>query len=338
MFLTVPNDFSNWRKFANIELNDEFDGVRVNLPKRFRIDLTEVLTGLRDNESEEFETRKPDDKNSRNRNEFVVNCINQIWNENPHNYKDTDFMSNITAINGNLSKLAEIWAKLYSLVERIEKREFALAIDHQRFGALVDTVIGVDTEVFGMNNLYIDTDSQVDEETQNLTIMNTIIRQMSKYFTSERKLKEDEMSMVSNSTLESWKMFQDYLISLHFLIERFTNYKIESEREIQELLSRIMKTTDRIKKLKMKSDITGSEIDRNVTMLTKAVDQLSMSVSRIILVKINFVNEYNIFQKVKYLISEVFQDWFDERGKYFEKRNDSIQRLFSDLKDMPLGN
>lgn len=340
MFLTVPNDFSNWKKFANIESNDEFDGIRVNLPRRFKLDLSDILKGLRDTESDyvEQDAIEPETNNSKSKNEFVINNINQIWNENPAKFKDKDFIMNVTQLNENLSKLAEIWSKLYLLVERIEKRELALSADHQRFSMFLDSMIKVDGDVFRIGNLVPNKNRQIDDETQNMSVINSVLHQISKYLVGSRKLKEKEMSIINNEILESWKNFQDYLIGLHFLIERFFNYKIESEKEIQTLLNRIMKTNDRIKHLKMKSDIRGSEVDRHIDILTTSMDNLSMLISRIILVKTTFVNEFKIFQKVKYLISEVLQDWFNQRSIYSDKKNDSIQRLLNDLKDMPLGN
>lgn len=342
MFLTVPNDFSNWKKFANIELNDEFDGIRVNLPRRFRLDLSDILKGLRDTESEYEapQTSHHTDNgraSSKNKNEFVINNINQIWNENPSHFKDKEFVSSVTRINENLSKLAEFWSKLYLLVERIEKREIALSADHQRFALFLESMIKVDTELFSMDKLVSSKTENVDES-QNLSVINSILEQVCKYFTSSRKLKEEEMAVINNEILESWKNFQDYLISLHFLIERFFNYKIESEKEIQAILQRLMKANEKIKQLKMKSDIRGSEIDKHIDILTTSMDQLSMTISRIILVKTTFVNEFMLFQKVKYLISEVFQDWFSQRSTYSETKNVHIQRLLEELRDMPLGN
>ncbi|KAG0686994.1 Sorting nexin mvp1 [Pichia californica] len=343
MFLSVPNDFSNWKKFANIELNDEFDGIRINLPRRFNVDLTDVLKGLRDNESEYEENydesldEHENIHNSNNRNEFVINNINQIWNESPTKFKDKEFISNINKLNDNLTNLAEFWSKLYLLVERIEKRELALSVDHQRFAIYLENLIKNDTDIFGMDNLIENKSRTIDDETQNMTIINSILSQVCKYFVKSRQLKEEELLIVNNEILESWKSFHDYLISLHFLIERFFNYKIDSEKEIQNLLQRIIKTNEKIKQLKMKSDIRGSEIDKHINILILSMDQLSMLISRIILVKTAFCNEFKLFQKVKYLISEVFQNWFDQRSKYSEIKNDNVQKLLNELKDMPLG-
>lgn len=343
MFLSVPNDFSNWKKFANIELNDEFDGIRINLPRRFNVDLTDVLKGLRDNESEYEENydesldEHENIHNSNNRNEFVINNINQIWNESPTKFKDKEFISNINKLNDNLTNLAEFWSKLYLLVERIEKRELALSVDHQRFAIYLENLIKNDNDIFGMDNLIENKSRTIDDETQNMTIINSILSQVCKYFVKSRQLKEEELLIVNNEILESWKSFHDYLISLHFLIERFFNYKIDSEKEIQNLLQRIIKTNEKIKQLKMKSDIRGSEIDKHINILILSMDQLSMLISRIILVKTAFCNEFKLFQKVKYLISEVFQNWFDQRSKYSEIKNDNVQKLLNELKDMPLG-
>lgn len=341
MFLTVPNDFSNWKKFANIELNDEFDGIRINLPRRFKIDLSDVLKGLRDDESdyeENVDNTNDDNHTNNNRNEYVINSINQIWNESPVNFLDNEFISNLNILNDNLSRLAEFWSKLYLLVERIEKRELALSADHQRFAFFLENMIKIDNDVFSMDNLIENKSRRVDDETQNMTVINSILSQVCKYFVGSRKLKEEEISVINNEILESWKSFQDYLISLHFLIERFFNYKSESEKEIQTLLQRIIKNNERIKQLKMKSDIRGSEIDKHINVLVTSMDQLSMLISRIILVKTTLVNEFKLFQKVKYLISEVFQNWLEERSKFQETKNEHIQRLLNDLKDLPLGN
>ena len=85
MFLTVPNDFSNWKKFANIELNDEFEGIRINLPGRFKIDLSDVMKGLREEGGDDDFEDNVSRHNSReevdhckSRNETVINSINQI--------------------------------------------------------------------------------------------------------------------------------------------------------------------------------------------------------------------------------------------------------------------
>lgn len=343
MFLTVPNDFSTWRKFANIELNDEFDGIRINLPKRFKLDLSDVLKGLRDNDSnyeDNIENINDDGEDSigNNKNEFVINNVNQIWNESPTKFKNKDFISNITQLNDNLSRLAEFWSKLYLLVERIEKRELSLALDHQRFAIFLDGMTKIDEEVFSMDNLIENKGRKTDDETQNISIINSVLKQVSNFFVTSRKLKEEEALYNNNEILERWKSFHDYLISLHFLIERFTNYKVESEKEIQILLQKIIKTNEKIKQLKMKSDIKGSEIEKYINILIESVDQLSMLISKIILIKTTFVNEFKLFQKVKYLISEVFQNWFEQRGKYSEIYNNNIQRILNELKDMPLGN
>jgi sorting nexin-8 len=77
-------------------------------------------------------------------------------------------------------------------------------------------------------------------------------------------------------------------------------------------------------------------VDKHINVLLQAMNELSLLISRIFLVKTTFINEYKLFQKVKYLISEVLQDWFQERSVLADKQNDYIQRLLNDLRDLPL--
>ncbi|KAH3665543.1 hypothetical protein OGAPHI_003729 [Ogataea philodendri] len=329
MFFTVPNDFSNWKKFANIELTDEYENIRITLPKRFKINLDQVLKGLHENDPEN------DEEVDRSvNNDSIINNITQIWNESPVDHKKLDFIENLQTINASLTKFADIWAKLCILVERIEKRELALSMDHQRFSLYLGQFVNNSGNLYGVENL-VGSEEQ-PEDSQNLSIINTILKQVIKYFTNTKQLKDDELSTLSSDTLENFRKLQDYLASLHFLIERLGSFKSTSEKQIHTLLNRITKTNERLFQIKIKSDIRGSEVDKLVTVLTDSSDSLSSLLSRIILVKSAFLNEFKLFQKTKYLVSETFQDWFVERVKYGELQQDALQRVFNDLQDMPL--
>lgn len=343
MFLTVPNDFSNWKKFANIELNEEFDGVRLNLARRFKLDVSDIMKGLKDEESDFDDIDNEDNYEGRTdpllktRNELVINSINQLWNESPMNYKDKNFITNVAKMNDNLTRLAETWSKIYVLVERIERRELALSVDHQRFSNLLESLSKVDGEVFNMEDILNTKSGGANNEIQNMSIINSIMGQISKFFVNSKKLKEEEVQIINNDVFESFKRFQDYYISLHFLIERLMNFKLETEKEIHSLLQRIIRAIEKIKQCRSRSDIKGSEFERHVDILTESMDKLNMFISKIILVKTSFANELKLFQKVKYLLSEIFQDWFEQRSKYSEIQDGYVQRLMDDLRDMPLG-
>ncbi|GMG20194.1 unnamed protein product [Ambrosiozyma monospora] len=343
MFLTVPNDFSNWKKFANIEIVDEFEGVRVNLPRRFTINLDQTLKGLRDTESdlereddEEEEARQRHSSAVQMRNETIINSITQIWNESPVNYKNFEFMENVILLNSSLTRFADTWNKISFLVERIERREEALKFDGQRLSMCIDQFVGVNNTVYGVDNLIENKKRTADEEGQNLSIINTILTTVSKYFSTGKQLKEEEMGVITSEILENFKKFQDYYTSLHFLIERLNGYKAISEKQVHTLLTRITRANERLFQIKGKSDVKGSEIDKLVTVLTQSVEQLNTLISKIILVKAAFLNEYKLYQKTKYMVSEIFQDWFTERVKYTDLDQNALQRVFNELQDMPL--
>ncbi|KAG7860478.1 hypothetical protein KL939_001964 [Ogataea angusta] len=332
MFLTVPNDFSNWKKFANIELTDEFESIKVSIPKRFRMNFDQVLRGLNDQDPELEEHSQVPEQTVNN--DSIVNNITQIWNENPVDHTKLDFMENLHTINSSLSTFADIWSKLCILVERMEKRELALSQDHQRFSYYLGQFTSNSGNLYGVENMAI---SEVQpEESQNLSIINTILKQVMKYFSTTKQLKDDELTTLSSDTVENFRKLQDYLASLHFLIERLGNFKNASEKQIHVLLNRIMKTNERLFQIKIKSDIRGSEVDKLVKLLTESVEELNKLLSYIILVKSTFFTEFKLFQRTKYLVSETFQDWFLEKVKYGELQQDSLQRVFNDLQDMPL--
>ncbi|QPG75827.1 hypothetical protein FOA43_003189 [Brettanomyces nanus] len=337
MFLTVPNDFTNWKKFANIELTDEFEGVRVHIPSRFKINVNHLLRGLRDNESDDSTGSSPaGGNNMAARNDSVINNITQIWNESPVNHKSVDFVDNFDHLNTSLTRMADLWSKFAFLAERIERRELAVASDHQKAGAFLENFANVNTNVFGMDNIIENRSRKTTEESQNLNIINTILKQAIGFFGNTKKVKEEEMTSVCLDVIENFKKFQDYMASLHFLMERITNYRNESEKRIHILLNKLTRANERLSHIKGKSDIKGSEIDRLVTITTQTSDQLNNLISRIILVKLTFVNEYALYQKTKYIISEVFQDWFRERLKFGDVQQEAVQRLFTDLQDLPL--
>lgn len=337
MFLTVPNDFAGWRKFANIDLGDEFANMKIHIPHRFHVNMKPALQGLRDNDSN-YEDSAEDDQGSNpgSKNSQAINNITQIWSESPTQHTELDFVDNFNKLDGNLTRMAEIWSRLLFLVDRIEKREFAAALDHERASNMLDKFVETDVNVFGEDNMASHKAGNLSEEFQNLNIINTIFKQVSKFMLSTKKVKFDELSAVGIEVIENFKKFQDYLASLHFLMQRISIYRNESEKQVHSLLSGVTHNYDRLSQIKGKSDIKGSEVDRLVNVATKNSQQLETVISQIIFVKMTFLNEYALFQKVKYIASEAMQCWFRERADYGDKQQDALRRAFNDLEDLPL--
>lgn len=338
MFLTVPNDFSNWKRYANIDVSDEFEGVRIKIPHRLRVNMENTFR-LRGNDNDSFDEDTSRQTIATDDNilaETVSRNILQLWKESPVKHESLDFTDNFNRLNTNLTKMADVWSKFCLLVERIERREAIVAADHQRAAAYVDRLVGVDTDIYGVDNLVEPKQPQIDEEAQNLNIINTILKQVQKFFRSTKELKDDELNSVCGSVLENFKKFQDYMTSLHFLMQRVDNYKEDSEKQIRLLLSKLTRTNDRLRQIKGKSDVKGSEVDRLIKISTQAYDQLNGAITRVILVKTTFLYEYKLYQKTKYIISEAMQDWFKERSEFGAKQQEAVDRLFGDLQDMPL--
>lgn len=337
MFLTVPNDFAGWRKFANIDLGDELANVKIHIPHRFHVNMKPALQGLRDNDSNYGDST--DDEPGSNtglKTSQIINNITQIWSESPTQHKSLEFVDNFSSLDENLTRLAEVWSRLLFLVDRIEKREFAAALDHERASNMLDKFVQTDIKVFGEENMAVQKARNISEEFQNLNIMNTIFKQVGKFMLNTKKVKFDELSAVGTEVIENFKKFQDYLASLHFLMQRISSFKNESEKQVHTLLNCVTHNCDRLSHIKGKSDIKGSEVDRLVNEATRNSEELETVISQIIFVKMTFLKEYALFQKVKYIACEAMQCWFQERADFGDKQQDALRRAFNDLEDLPL--
>lgn len=336
MFLTVPDDFSNWRKVAQFDWDNEFDKTKLPLlPQRFRINLNSVLAGLNvsteidigneNNNSNDFEVRE----NQRQSNQTVINRLKHIWRENPIDNNEMDFVSNINTINQSLTDVASIWSKMFSLIERIEKRELALVVDQLKFSSLVDDMVKSDVGIYGLSTI----GGNIEEE-QNLSTINQVFRSVQSYFQTCKKDKTNEMIDITNA-LETWKSLQDYFTSFHYLIERLALYRLESDREIQILLTEINKSIERFIQMKSRLDFKPIHADKVVLTLNEDVQKLNKMLTKILAIKEAFIIEYKLFQNTKYIMSGVISQWFKERAHLMDNNNENIQRLLNVLNDLP---
>ncbi|CAY70308.1 Protein required for sorting proteins to the vacuole [Komagataella phaffii GS115] len=212
MFLTVPNDFTNWKKIANIDTSDEFEGVKVRIPTRFRLTLDKLYLN---DEAQESQEEYEEDRAGAAANEHAINLqttfknIEHVWEENPTNYHNKDFMDNINLITVNLGKIHEIWTKLCILVERSERREHALALDKAKFGDFLGIFIKHNHTVYDLNNLAnpkIIKHQRPNEEQQNLGIINNILLSVTNLTKKSKELKDEEVKIIGSDILESAQM------------------------------------------------------------------------------------------------------------------------------------
>lgn len=327
MFLSVPDDFSNWRKVAQIDWSNEFEVANLSkLPARLRINLDTVLNGLTENSN--------GDSNGiathRQTNEAVINLLKHIWRENPLDINEMDFVLNVNVINVSLTQVAGLWAKMFSLIERIEKRELALVVDQLKFSNLIDELSKSDVGIYGMSTITGDS----FEEEQNLSIINQTFKYVLNYFQTCKKDKTSEMIEITN-VLETWKSLQDYFTSFHFLIERLTTFRLESEMEINNLLTDINKSIERFVQMKARLDFKPIHADKIVLSLNEDVQKLNKLIIKILSIKDAFVMEYQLFQKTKYTMIDVVSRWFTERAHLLDNNSQSIQRLLDVLGEIP---
>ncbi|ODV94417.1 hypothetical protein PACTADRAFT_77016 [Pachysolen tannophilus NRRL Y-2460] len=364
MFLTVPTDFTNWKKFANIDLNDEFNGIKIVLPSKYKIEFNGNFNNNHNGNEINDHRRKEDDDSEeeieggdglQNNNNITINedtddrdkpslqqvlkNIQNIWNENDNN--DLNFISNCHNLNSNFIMLIDSWSKLTILMERFKKREQAIALDEQRFKTILNHFLNNDNKVFQMNNLINITQNSSfynfeNEEVQNLGIINNLSSKVSNFFSKKNEYKSEEMSYMDSNILENFYKFQDYLISFQHLIERLIIYKANIEKQNSLIISKFLKSMEKFKNWRLKPDLKGSDFDKLKNFILQQINDLNKNLSKILLIKNCVKFEFKIFMKVKYILSEIFQDWFSSKSKYGDLYSDLLNKCFNEIQDLPL--
>lgn len=327
-FFTIPNDFTTWRKQAKIASTDEFTGVRINLPQRLCLNAALLLQ--QDNASSD---------SSHERFDNALGQVNRIWLENPVNYKSLDFMTNLATIQRNLMRFTETWSRLCILIERIERREALLSMDNFKFNVYLQELASQNSTFYGMDNL-VSTEttthkvlSNEHEEFGNLSLIISGLKKVGEFLTKTKEVKEEELMHLSDGTLENFKKFQDYCFALYSLVDRLVGFVSTSDRLNKMLLTKIVKAKERCESIQGKQ---GRGMEEVIASIESSVESLNKNLTSIILAKNAFLHEYHMWQKTKYLMSEVFRDWFAEKSKYGELYVEHVGKCFEILQDMPL--
>lgn len=331
MFLTVPNDFSNWKKIAQIDLSDEFDGIKFSLPAKYKLKFNTT-------QREEYEEDEQETEINVN-NDIIYQNIDTIWDENNNNQKN--FVSNLHTLHHSLTKLTETWSKLTVLVERFEKRKMAMSLDEKRFESILNEFIKKDSQIFQMDKLVdINQQSQLynfeTEETQNLGIINNLVSKVSTYFSNKQIREKEEIIGLNSSHLENFKKFLDYLNSFNSMLERLILYKVTTEKSNALIISKLVKANEKLQLWLRKPDIKGSDFDKLNNFILLQNSELNKNLFKIILIKNCVKFEYKLFSKLKYLMSEIFQDWFSDKVKYSGIYADLLDKCYNELQELPL--
>lgn len=310
LFKSVPDDFASWRKYSQIDTGDGF--VAGALPRKYQLKSWFVVRDDMDDAMHEDEEFK----------EIITN-IGHIW-------KDIDFSSL------GVGELIALTSSLYTLVERIEKRELALRNDEAKLGILLnritkqsvykDNSTKISESPVRYDNVFADDDTSASYDEDNeysLSLMDTLFTTIQSYFSTNLKNKKQEMSNVS-CILVDVLVLQDYIIGWRQMLERIMEYKRTSLLDMQHHLNVI-------------HQITGNSryVDHeNLQRLQDELDKLNAIITKVLWVKQILREEWKKFGESKRRLCSIIYLWLEMRLHLIEDFSNRGSDLLVELQDL----
>ncbi|KAK9453997.1 hypothetical protein V1511DRAFT_522493 [Dipodascopsis uninucleata] len=214
---------------------------------------------------------------------------------------------------------AEIYTDLCLLIDRMEKRQESVASDHQRFSQSLNTLNDATQKTYSV-------------DTNDLSLIQDGIKNVSKYLSNAQTLLEDESRGWEIGVLEDFKRHRDILISVKELFDRKEKLDMNN---IPYLERRIHNNENRLKQMRDRSDIKISEIDRVAHSVARDKEMIKEQTTRSWLIKECMRDEMAYFQQTKYRVAKLFQDYAQERLKYSELFAENWRVLSNEISEVP---
>ncbi|KAK9321055.1 hypothetical protein V1517DRAFT_185317 [Lipomyces orientalis] len=214
---------------------------------------------------------------------------------------------------------AELYTHLCLLIDRMEKRQESVASDHQRFATSLNTLQDVTQKTYSV-------------DTNDLSLVNDGIKNVSKYLNNAKDLLEDESRGWEIGVLEDFKRHRDTLISIKELFDRQEKLDVNT---IPYLERRISNNETRLAGMRDKPDFKQSDIDRIQISIQRDRESIKEQHARTWLIKECMRDELAYFQQTKYRVAKLFQDYAQERLKYAELFAENWRVLSNEISEVP---
>ncbi|KAK9478740.1 hypothetical protein V1514DRAFT_352046 [Lipomyces japonicus] len=214
---------------------------------------------------------------------------------------------------------AELYTHLCLLIDRMEKRQESVAADHQRFAQSLNTLQEVTQQTYSV-------------DTNDLSLINDGIKNVSRYLNNAQALLEDESRGWEIGVLEDFKRHRDNLISIKELFDRMEKLNVN---QIPYLERRIQNNETRLKSMKDRSDFKQSDLDRVNNNIHRDREAIQDQITRSWLIKECMRDELTYFQQTKYSVAKLFQDYAQERLKYAELFAENWRVLQNEISEIP---
>ncbi len=205
------------------------------------------------------------------------------------------------------------------LIERLEKRQQAIAADYARF-SLALNAYPEDSNIIYSNDL------------TDVSQINTGITSFSKHLIKSKEQMESQSNIFNTKTLEDFKTYTDYINALKNLFDRLL---IFGKNDISKLEENIKSANLNLNVLSKRPDVKGSELEKLKQQIVQGKKKISVQTNRDWLIKECIKEELNIFQDTQYLVSNLIQNWSANLFKFSELASDNWMKLVKDVEEIP---
>lgn len=244
-----------------------------------------------------------------------------------------------TARNG-VRRAAELYINLCNLVERLVKRNEAIAGEYGRFSMNLNSITETSEGAYAI-------------DTNDVPLLNEGMKSTAKHITTTQTLLEDESRAWDYGFLEDVKAVRDAFVSMR---EMFDRKERLARDNIPQLERRIQQNEQKLQNIKAKGaaakpgeaeKVENAIVNVSFGISTLCSDYRANSVqdkqsivdqhARGIFIKEAMKDELHQFQTSIYSVSRLHQDWAQERVKYAELLADNFRGMVDSLESMPLG-
>lgn len=222
-----------------------------------------------------------------------------------------------------VKRAAEVYIGLCMLMERLTKRNEAMAADSLKFSVALQSL----TE--GTNDTYA-------IDTNDVPLLNEGINATAKHLATAQSLLEDEARAWDEGVLEDFKKIRDSMVSMKDMFDRRDRL---AKDNIPQLEKRIQNSENKLVALRQKpaGTVKPGEMEKVESSITADKESIVQQHARGVFIKECIRDEIVTFQTTIFAQSHTHQEWAQERVKYAELQASNWRSLVDDTESMPVG-
>lgn len=226
-------------------------------------------------------------------------------------------------VRAGVKRGAEVYIGLCILMERLAKRNEAMAGDNLKFSLALQSLTEGHLDTYAI-------------DTNDVPLLNSGINATAKHMAQAQLLLEDEARAWDEGVLEDLKKIRDAMVSMKDVFDRRDRL---AKDNIPQLERRIQASENKLTALRQKptGTVKPGEMEKIESSITADKESIVQQHARGVFIKECVRDEIVTFQTTIFTQSHLQQDWAQERVKYAELQASNWRSLVEETESMPVG-